>query len=53
MAQHLNNAQDDLPPYPPMIKRVDLPEEQAVAKGTRPKWRLEDVERWTMVKRIF
>jgi hypothetical protein len=62
----LSKADDDLPDYPsisrsslfspdvkPDIKSdPDTPKTSGKGEG-RKKWRLEDVERWTMVKRIW
>jgi hypothetical protein len=51
---HLENPKDDIPLYDPVMKTVDKDGTQPDGKKAgKPKWKLEEVERWTMVKRIF
>ncbi|GHJ89924.1 hypothetical protein NliqN6_6326 [Naganishia liquefaciens] len=48
---HLSNVKDDIPPYDPVMSgKSGVATEK---KSSKPKWALEEVERWTMVKRIF
>ncbi|KAI5452657.1 hypothetical protein NCC49_000406 [Naganishia albida] len=51
---HLGNPKDDIPLYEPVMKIVDKNGSQTDGKkSSKSKWKLEEVERWTMVKRIF
>ncbi|KAJ9122764.1 hypothetical protein QFC24_004194 [Naganishia onofrii] len=51
--QHLSNSADDIPLYDPVISTAKSSGPSNDKKGVKPKWKLEEVERWTMVKRIF
>ncbi|KAJ9117019.1 hypothetical protein QFC22_004677 [Naganishia vaughanmartiniae] len=51
--QHLSNKTEDIPLYDPIMSTANVMESQSDKKGGKPKWKLEEVERWTMVKRIF
>ncbi|KAJ9101815.1 hypothetical protein QFC21_003154 [Naganishia friedmannii] len=51
--QHLSNNTDDIPLYDPVMSAANATEPPSDKKGSKPKWKLEEVERWTMVKRIF
>lgn len=56
MSEFLSKLDTDLPAYPRLAKTT---KSASTAKGEisgardRPKIKLEDVERWTMVKRIW
>lgn len=50
--QFLARTDDELPLYPPAS--TSLPNlSMAAGREARRNWKLEDVERWTMVKRIW
>ncbi|KAK4685453.1 transmembrane anterior posterior transformation protein 1, partial [Tremellales sp. Uapishka_1] len=59
--EHLSQAHDDLPEYTPMsvasssvpFAKPSPPTLQPKPKAKGKKWHLEEVERWTMVKRIW
>jgi hypothetical protein len=51
---HLGNPKDDIPLYDPVMSAADKSGAQNDGKKAgKPKLKLEEVERWTMVKRIF
>lgn len=50
---HLSNVKDDIPLYNPIISNDNKGGATDNKKSGKPKWALEEVERWTMVKRIF
>lgn len=57
-SQYLSKQADDLPDYSsPAATRPQTPAkgggEESAKKGKGKKWKLEEVERWTMVKRIW
>ena len=60
-SQYLSRDDDDLPEYSsPAVTRAQTPAKGAVEgeggsqkRGKGKKWKLEEVERWTMVKRIW
>ncbi|KAI9632300.1 eukaryotic membrane protein family-domain-containing protein [Dioszegia hungarica] len=54
-SEYLSRAGDELPDYPApsaFFSGTSRPPAEAKADG-RKRWKLEDVERWTMVKRIW
>jgi len=53
VTQYLSRPDDDLPHYSPVLNSTTDNPTVAASKSFKPKWRLEEVERWTMVKRIF
>lgn len=57
-SQYLSKEADDLPDRnSPVATRPQTPakpgSEEALRKAKGKKWKLEEVERWTMVKRIW
>jgi hypothetical protein len=50
---HLSNVKDDIPLYDPIMGNSNKDGATDNKKSSKPKWALEEVERWTMVKRIF
>lgn len=56
-SEYLSKDEDDLSYGTPTVSRTRTfdPEEEKPAekKGKGKKWKLEEVERWTMVKRIW
>ncbi|ORX36417.1 eukaryotic membrane protein family-domain-containing protein [Kockovaella imperatae] len=67
VSQHLSKSEDDLPEYPMPSSNVQFPIDSrdhptlnlegtrgpVADKAKRKQWKLEEVERWTMVKRIW
>lgn len=49
---HLSNVKDDIPLYD-AVMNANKGGALTDKKTSKPKWALEEVERWTMVKRIF
>jgi len=59
-SEYLSKDEDDLPYGSPTVSRTrtfpvgeEKPAPAEVKKGKGKKWNLEEVERWTMVKRIW